>query len=633
MHEQPLTHAPLVVGLLRPADPADDGLRLREQCKAAVEQDYNFVLLPFTRQAGPGQPAPAKVDDYRKLPPPPFTRLAHKALGSAQWRSVIGVVEALAADPDPALLEYICREAVQWARYLGLHGLLLPLPAFSDRGRLRDYGAVLARIQEETRLERLDLWIRAAPHEAGWAAWHALREGVGVTPGNKLHVVLDLEGLREEDAAWDIHWQRWFGESLRALLIPTSLYQRDYQGRPGLPGALATVVEGFMRYPLLSWIVSGPDLHGLGYRVYRDQLVQLQAHLPLSVEEVYMRPSVDQLQRPLQPLNDHLGSTSYEDFELDPVKYRRYEDAIRLALQECHARSDDVVLMVLGAGRGPLVDAAARALADFPGRARVFVIEKNPSAAVTLRHRARDDWTHLDLSVVETDMRGWETAERADIIVSELLGSWGDNELSPECLDGAQRLLKDTGISIPAEYTSHVSPIASARLHAAVASRVPPGHGQLSPLPHLETTYVVRMGAVFQLAAEQPCFHFAHPRQGGGDNARHAVLEFVLPEALEQCVVHGFRGTFDCRLYGDVVISIADHNRSEGMWCWSPLYIPLANPLSLRGGARLRVHFWRRTEPGRVWYEWQVEGQGHVHNAGGRSASIGAPLPREAVTA
>lgn len=32
--------------------------------------------------------------------------------------------------------------------------------------------------------------------------------------------------------------------------------------------------------------------------------------------------------------------------------------------------------------------------------------------------------------------------EKADIFVSELLGSFGDNELSPECLDGAQHLLK-----------------------------------------------------------------------------------------------------------------------------------------------------------------------------------------------
>ena len=39
-------------------------------------------------------------------------------------------------------------------------------------------------------------------------------------------------------------------------------------------------------------------------------------------------------------------------------------------------------------------------------------------------------------------MREWIAPEKADIIVSELLGSFGDNELSPECLDGAQKFLK-----------------------------------------------------------------------------------------------------------------------------------------------------------------------------------------------
>lgn len=39
-------------------------------------------------------------------------------------------------------------------------------------------------------------------------------------------------------------------------------------------------------------------------------------------------------------------------------------------------------------------------------------------------------------------MREWKAPELADILVSELLGSFGDNELSPECLDGAQAFLK-----------------------------------------------------------------------------------------------------------------------------------------------------------------------------------------------
>ena len=35
-----------------------------------------------------------------------------------------------------------------------------------------------------------------------------------------------------------------------------------------------------------------------------------------------------------------------------------------------------------------------------------------------------------------------EDENKVDILISELLGSFGDNELSPECLDGAMRLLK-----------------------------------------------------------------------------------------------------------------------------------------------------------------------------------------------
>lgn len=46
------------------------------------------------------------------------------------------------------------------------------------------------------------------------------------------------------------------------------------------------------------------------------------------------------------------------------------------------------------------------------------------------------------VTVVSCDMRDWAAPEKADIIVSELLGSFGDNELSPECLDGAQHFLK-----------------------------------------------------------------------------------------------------------------------------------------------------------------------------------------------
>lgn len=54
----------------------------------------------------------------------------------------------------------------------------------------------------------------------------------------------------------------------------------------------------------------------------------------------------------------------------------------------------------------------------------------------------REEMWGDQVEVISCDMRAWDAPIKADILVSELLGSFGDNELSPECLDGAQRFLK-----------------------------------------------------------------------------------------------------------------------------------------------------------------------------------------------
>lgn len=68
-------------------------------------------------------------------------------------------------------------------------------------------------------------------------------------------------------------------------------------------------------------------------------------------------------------------------------------------------------------------------------------------------------------------MRLWQAPEKADILVSELLGSFGDNELSPECLDGAQRFLQPDGVSIPSSYTSFLQPVTASKLWTDVKVR------------------------------------------------------------------------------------------------------------------------------------------------------------------
>ena len=51
------------------------------------------------------------------------------------------------------------------------------------------------------------------------------------------------------------------------------------------------------------------------------------------------------------------------------------------------AATTTTVLMVVGAGRGPLVAASLRAAARAQRLLKVFAVEKNPNAVVTLQHR------------------------------------------------------------------------------------------------------------------------------------------------------------------------------------------------------------------------------------------------------
>jgi len=60
---------------------------------------------------------------------------------------------------------------------------------------------------------------------------------------------------------------------------------------------------------------------------------------------------------------------------------------------------------------------------------------------VRLQSRKKLEWDSK-VDILLGDMRYIDLPEKVDILISELLGSFGDNELSPECLDGAARFLK-----------------------------------------------------------------------------------------------------------------------------------------------------------------------------------------------
>ena len=251
----------------------------------------------------------------------------------------------------------------------------------------------------------------------------------------------------------------------------------------------------------------------------------------------------------------------------------------------------------------------------------MFAVEKNPNALVTLQGRNAREWGG-QVTIVASDMREWRSngGVLADIVVSELLGSFGDNELSPECLDGAAAFMQPDAISIPVSYTSFFAPVLSTRLHQEAASGSAPAA--------LETPYVVMLRSAHLLATPQPCFTFHHPNEraassGVVNNDRHTSLSFAI-DAPAMC--HGFAGFFESVLYGNVLMSILPSTHSPGMFSWFPIYFPLVTPVSLAKDSTLDVSLWRRSDRKRVWYEWALTGPlvlSKIHNADGKSSAIG----------
>ncbi|XP_063951475.1 protein arginine N-methyltransferase 5-like [Lytechinus pictus] len=449
-----------------------------------------------------------------------------------------------------------------------------------------------------------------------WHWWNTLRRACNHHKrlGIALEATADLPSQEIID--------RWMGEPVKCAIFSTSLFLTNKKGFPVLSKAHQSLVMQLFRLDV-QMMIKGTNRHpDKGIKAYQQYMEHLyQSQPPLGGVDAFAKGYEDYLQCPLQPLSDNLESQTYEIFEKDPVKYTRYQEAVFKALidsvPETQKSTTKTIIMVLGAGRGPLVTASLKAAEQAERKVHVYAVEKNPNAAVTLFTLKEDKWGDL-VTVVQTDMREWKAPVKADIIVSELLGSFGDNELSPECLDGAQPFLKDDCISIPCKYTSYLSPLMSHKLYNEVKLCK---EKDKNPEAHFETPYVVRLQNVTVLDKPQSVFTFTHPAKLPTDNQRYKHLTFDIKEDAE---LHGFAGYFDTVLYGDIMLSTEPSTYSEGMFSWFPIFFPLKTPIHLRANSKVTVHFWRNVRSRSVWYEWSLTEPvaTPIHNINGQSYTI-----------
>jgi protein arginine N-methyltransferase 5 len=438
------------------------------------------------------------------------------------------------------------------------------------------------------------------------------------------------------------------------------------------------------QFPALAAAQTAPNKDPTPHLSYMRNLQKKQP--PQTQMERFGAGYQDYLQAPLQPLTVNLESITYEVFEKDPIKYDWYERAIARALHDWIEQGKPtsgpdgrVVVAVVGAGRGPLVTRALKASEDVDVEIDMWALEKNPNAFVLLQRHNEMVWNNR-VNLVKSDMRTWRgpyhipvlsnpprtdpgapigqavscPAEeqttaytgdlevdkdwllattqnksahyKVDILISELLGSFADNELSPECLDGVQHLINPVhGISIPASYTAHLSPIAAPKLYADIQNQ------SISNPNAPETPYVVMLHAIDFLSTEKPddkgltwatysktaqspssttpsvppappaiiktAWSFQHPNLflpttispispsappqilTNTHNNRSCSLSFPVPN---RGTCHGLAGYFETVLYDSrpskVELStnpITMSSKSDGMISWFPIYFPL----------------------------------------------------------
>ncbi|EGC38677.1 hypothetical protein DICPUDRAFT_28207 [Dictyostelium purpureum] len=599
----------------------------------AYQLDYHFLILPISH--------PRFNRDFTALSlgnsfsnKAPFTR-SDVLLPSNYWKSVVvGKVSESVVDCDSS--DYHIRvnsiktlkQEISWAAHLSLPAILLPSPNYSSIHYAQ------AVNQSLSSLHNMRVWIRIpllSPKsqllnkeeyikgeeldkvDNTWEWWNNFRS----LCGNSLNLFPALE--LTSDLPDKEQLQQWCGEQIKCVIIPTSIFLTNSAGYPTLSRAHQAFLKKLFNLNI-QYVVTGNEMEQLeDYKTYVKFLHGNQK--PMTEDEYFEMPYLDFLQAPLQPLMDNLESQTYEVFEKDPIKYREYQNAVREALLDLddkdYTEDNPIVIMVVGAGRGPLVKCSINASIEAKKKVKVFAVEKNPNAIVTLRNRViLEGWEDL-VTIIDSDMREWDTEYRADIMVSELLGSFGDNELSPECLDGAQKYLKkDKGISIPCWYTSYIAPISSSKLYNEVST--------FGELKHYETPYVVKPHNYHQLAESKPLFTFKHPNYDKViDNSRTEILEFQT--TVKSTVCHGFIGYFDCCLYKNVHISINPKNFSTGMFSWFPIYFPLKEPVYIPQNSTIKCSFWRTNNKTKVWYEWcllspQIT---PIQNVNGRSYYIG----------
>ncbi|GMS90351.1 hypothetical protein PENTCL1PPCAC_12526 [Pristionchus entomophagus] len=635
--------------------------RIAEYAQSLGGELYNFISYPI------GGMARSKTRITSDGPIPPIN-LPDLQLANPHWETYVAGHPSLwidcdevDADPWLALMSTVeLEKELNYAHYLGLNTVVIELWHKNATALAGVIGKFLWTAQSAIKIcIMLPTDVKLMDGEEGderevWEVWADFRAMIGNFAGDRLCCGIKLMEDLDDEFVDPLSLQRWQAEPIIMFTMETNVFTTNERtGGADLGPAHTALLETLWTSETMTAAVRGPLKDPRGARLQYAQAIRsiigprwLKKKLSkkpnfLDLNEVHYQ---DVIQKPLQPLADNLQSGVYNTFEADAPKYKYYGEAVELAVKDMSKKrgTGDIVLYVLGAGRGPLMSAAMAAekrVNDGMGtggpriRMELVCVEKNENAVVTLNYLNASLWKGR-VRIIQADMRELKEVatglglRRPDIIVSELLGSFGDNELSPECLDGCVDWLKEDTISIPQSYTSYCEPIASLSLYHSIKAQPTsyyfkgrqangrrlteqqPDGTYIQEFPQgremaaMDMLYVVFLDKVVRQCEPKPFFTFTHPcfDKVQSERERWKVgQQWIAPTTQE---IMGFACYFSARLYNTVTLSIVRGQETPDMLSWFPAVLPLREPLRVNKGDQLCFIVERCRDHGGVWYEW-----------------------------
>lgn len=352
------------------------------------------------------------------------------------------------------------------------------------------------------------------------------------------------------------------------------------------------------------------------------------------------------LQSPLEPLVDNLQNETYKIFEQDSFKYEQYERAFIKALIDLKknwnsSKSEKPHILFLGPGRGPLIDRFYSALSFLKISPLDFIItaiEKNPNVMITLKQKNIQHWDS-NVNVINVDSRDYihlqyrKQTPKFNMVISELIGSFGCNELMPECIDSISipELCENDCIFIPQDLHCFISPVFSPKLWKLASSTfidklyVPmiPEMEVLCDSPKEVWKFVSKVTP--SNTEINTSDKLLTPNK---HNSRQCRLSF---EPKRKGSVHGLAGFFSSTLYSDIAVSnLPKPPDVVDSVSWLPAFLPFETPLNLYDGHEVSLFIRRVCSSDSVWYEWSVECFLYMlvpssNNSSSRNSSSGSP--------